>query len=90
MAGAHVLVISGTVVDSSHRPVAGARVALATGPSDLPDIAALTGDDGGFSFGVTQPGVYLVEAHSDLGRGEVEIEVRPGQPAWVRVVLTPG
>jgi Carboxypeptidase regulatory-like domain len=81
------LVVRGTVTDSSNRPVAGARVALVAGPVELADVAALTGDDGSFAFGVPRAGRYRVEAYGDSGMVGLTIDLRPDQAAGVRLVL---
>ncbi len=81
------LVLRGSVTDSRGRPAAGARVALAAGPVDLADIAALTGDDGSFAFGIPRPGTYRVEAFGDSTRVAQSVEVVPGRPARVHLVL---
>ncbi len=82
------LVLTGTVTDPSGRPVAGARVALAAGPAPVPDVAALTGDDGGFSFGVPVPGSYRVEAFADQGGAGRSVEVLPEGTEPLLLVLT--
>lgn len=83
------LVLHGTVTDQSGRPVAGARVALAAGPAPVPDIAALTGDDGRFAFGVPAAGTYRVEAFGDPGHAATSVEVASGQEAAALLVLLP-
>ena len=69
------LVLRGVVVDPAGRPVEGARVGLSAGPAPLPDIAALTGTDGGFSFGVPVPGSYEVWVATDASRTTQEVRV---------------
>jgi hypothetical protein len=83
------LLLSGVVVDAAGRPVADARVALAAAPVEVPDIAALTGEDGGFSIAVPVTGVYRVAANGDQGRAEETVDVERGQAARVRLVLRP-
>lgn len=90
MAGGAVLVLRGVVTDAADRPVAGARVALAAGPVALPDIAALTGDDGSFSFGLPQPGRYEVVAYGDTGHVVRTVDVSVGQATSVRLALPGG
>lgn len=87
MAEEAVLVLQGVITDAADHPVAGARVALAAGPVALPDIAALTGDDGSFSFGLPQPGRYEVVAHGEAGRVVRTVDVPAGQPISVRIAL---
>ncbi|MEF2526816.1 MULTISPECIES: carboxypeptidase-like regulatory domain-containing protein [Streptomyces] len=87
--GGHaVRLVTGTVVDADGSPVAGAVVHLADGPGPVPDIAALTGPDGGFSFPVGAEGVYTVACRTADGRaaraaasvgpaGAPPVELRP-------------
>ncbi|MGB5951356.1 MAG: carboxypeptidase-like regulatory domain-containing protein, partial [Ornithinimicrobium sp.] len=70
-------VLSGIVTTATGEPVADARVVLATGPGDRPDVAALTQPDGTFSFGAVVPGRYRVEAFSDLARADAYVDVSP-------------
>jgi len=76
-----VPVLHGTVLDSRGQPVADAVIAVTRAPADIPDIAALTGPDGAFSFGVPQPGRYQIAVHA---RGH------PGMSATVQVGTTAG
>ncbi|MFT4165544.1 MAG: carboxypeptidase-like regulatory domain-containing protein [Microlunatus sp.] len=65
--------IQGVVTDPSGQPVPGAVVMLAAAPVPVPDIAALTDDEGRFSIVVPVSGAYrlLVRGAVDL----VEISV---------------
>jgi len=81
-------VLSGTVVDPAGRPVAGATVAVVDAPVAVPDIAAITGDDGSFSFGVPAAGSYRVAAYGESGSGEATVVVDSGGTS-VRLVLEP-
>jgi len=81
------MVLSGVVIDRTGRPVAGVRVALAAAPIDMPDIAALTGADGQFSFGVPIAGRYQVQAFGDDGSGTATIDVAADRSQPVRVVI---
>ena len=54
--------IRGVVLAADGRPVAGARVFFRSGPGSLPDIAALTGDDGAFALTAPAAGTYEVAA----------------------------
>lgn len=69
--------IDGRVVDADERPVPGVRVMLRAGRPDvfLPDVALLTGDDGGFALEVPTPGEYVVAAHGDTASAEVLVQV---------------
>jgi len=57
--------IRGVVVTGDGRPAAGARVFFRSGPGFLPDIAALTGDDGAFALTAPAAGTYEVAAAGD-------------------------
>lgn len=57
-------VISGIVSDPEG-PVALARVMIQSAPASTPDIAALTGEDGGFVVGTVGPGRYVLVVHAD-------------------------
>ena len=81
------LVLSGIVTDPAGRPVANARVALAAAPVEFVDVAALTGEDGRFSFGVPVVGVYRVEAFADEGHGAETVDLDASRSITVRVVL---
>lgn len=87
--GAQPLVLSGVVTDRAGRSVANARVALAAAPVAMPDVGALTGEDGRFSFGVPVPGVYRVEAFGDEGHGSETVDLAGSSAAPVRLVLSP-
>jgi hypothetical protein len=85
--GPDPLLVIGSVVDAFGHPVPDARVALTTSPVDVPDIALLTGEDGGFSFAVPAEGTYGVAAVTDEGRTEKTVQVRRGVESRVRLVL---
>jgi hypothetical protein len=71
--------IRGVVRTAAGRPVAGARVFFRSGPGSLPDIAALTGDDGTFALTAPAAGTYEVAAAAD-----------DAEPVSATVVLTTG
>jgi hypothetical protein len=83
------LLLSGVVVDAAGHPVADARVALAAAPVEVPDIAALTGEDGRFSIAVPVTGVYRVAANGDPGHAEETVDVNRGRATRVRLILQP-
>ncbi|MGC9376569.1 carboxypeptidase-like regulatory domain-containing protein [Streptomyces sp. MH13] len=72
------------MLDSVGTPVAGATVHLADGPAAFPDVAALTGQDGRFSFAVPVEGVYTVvcRAPDDTVR-QVSARAETAEPARV-------
>jgi Carboxypeptidase regulatory-like domain len=81
------LVLRGVVVDPAGRPVEGARVGLSAGPAPLPEIAALTGADGAFAFGVPVPGTYEVWVATDASRATQEVRVDPSEGRDAIVVV---
>ncbi|CAL9376159.1 hypothetical protein SUDANB120_00961 [Streptomyces sp. enrichment culture] len=87
--GPAVRLVTGTVLDADGTPVAGASVHLADGPVPLPDIAALTGPDGRFSFPVGADGVYTVACRTADGRG-ARAAVAVGPAGAPPVELRPG
>ena len=64
----------------------GAVVVIVTAPVDVPDIAALTGDDGTFVVAAPAPGRYRLGVRAD-GHGEHELVVDVGGDVDVEVVL---
>lgn len=83
--------IVGFVVDASGAPVAGAPVAIIDSPGPHSDIAALTGQNGGFRFGKLMPGPYKLSAFK-AGRGsrQVTVQVEAGQQTDVEIRLAEG
>lgn len=71
--------IRGRVVDAAGRPVAGARVMVDAAPVAMPDIALLSGEDGGFVLAAPAPGAYRLRAVTDAsGEALGAVEVGPG------------
>jgi hypothetical protein len=82
------LLISGRVLDDRRRPLAGARVFVAAAPVAIQDIAALTGDDGTFSFGVPAPGSYRLQCIADGYRPRtLDIDMIHGRDATPEIRL---
>ncbi len=80
--GGRTYPISGAVLDAHGDPVPGVAVAIADGPGPFPDIAALTGSDGRFSFSVSTEGVYTVQGTAADGRSaRASVEVGAGGAA---------
>ncbi|MEO7270532.1 MAG: carboxypeptidase-like regulatory domain-containing protein [Vicinamibacterales bacterium] len=79
-------IVSGVVRDSSGAPIEGARVMFADGPGSLPDVAALTGTDGGFTLSVPVAGTYRIQCVVE-GRAPVAVAVTvaPGESRRVEV-----
>ena len=68
--------IAGTVTDAAGRPLAQARVYFKSSPAAVPDVAALTGADGGFVLMAPHPGDYEIGATSDAeGTGASRVTV---------------
>jgi hypothetical protein len=65
-------VISGTVIDARGQPVGGARVFIAEAPVPVPDIAALTGENGRFTLTAPAPGRYVVSCAGREGETSSE------------------
>jgi Carboxypeptidase regulatory-like domain len=57
--------ISGVVKDNNGNPISGARVSFISGPVPLPDIAALTDNNGSFVISAPVPGEYIIEVVSE-------------------------
>jgi hypothetical protein len=74
--------VSGVVHDRSGAAISGARVYFTSGPGALPDIAALTGSDGGFTLSAPLPGKYTVQCAADgFDTREVTVTVSAGEAA---------
>jgi len=69
-------VIAGTAT-SPDGPIATARVTIESSPRPLPDVAALTDDDGRFTLATAGPGRYTIAVHADgfeVARVECDVE----------------
>ncbi len=69
------VLISGRVLTAEGEPVASAAVYFVRGPVALPDVAQITGADGGFSLTAPVPGPYRIGVNA------------PGAPAMERAVM---
>lgn len=82
--------LSGTVHDPEGRPVAGARVLFASAPAPMPDIAALTGEEGRFTLSVPVPGKYSLAVHADgFAPAKVICDVPSANAETLRIELQP-
>jgi hypothetical protein len=73
-------VISGVVRSPEGKPVSNARVYFTAGPGSLPDVAALTDEDGKFSLTAPAPGEYVVESSADeFGARSSKVKVKGGE-----------
>lgn len=68
------IVVTGRVVDPAGSPVVGARVLVSASPVPVPDIAQLTGSDGGFAMAAPVPGAYRIAVHA-CGWAPAEVAV---------------
>ena len=79
--------LSGVVLDATGCPVALARVFFTQAPRALPDVAALSGADGGFILAAPDVGRYAVACSTDsLGSASATVDVGAGG-AWVELRL---
>lgn len=82
------MVISGKVAGVSGDPIVGARVCLIDGPVALPDIAALTNDQGAFSLSAPAAGGYRLKCFADdLRPVEVDVVVEQGFNQEINIQL---
>ena len=80
--------LSGTVHNPDGGPVAGARVLFTSAPAPLPDIAALTGEDGSFILSAPTTGSYELAVHADgFVPAIVHCELGPADAEPLRVIL---
>ena len=85
-AGSRPALIRGTVLTGSGEPLRGARVYFVRGPVALPDIAALTAEDGSFVLSAPVSGDYEIGAAAD-GFAPSEVSVRVAEADSARVTL---
>ena len=69
------MLIRGRVADKDGRPVAGAAIYVSAAPGPMPDIAQLTGEDGGFTLAAPVAGRYVVGARAGDASGEAAVQV---------------
>jgi len=80
--------VAGRVVDEDGLPVAGATVLFAAGPVPVPDIAQLTGPDGGFAMAAPGLGTYRVRVDAPGHRPEErEVVVGTSVQAALEIAL---
>ena len=84
------MLIRGRVVDDAGRPAAGAAVYVSASPRPMPDVAQLTGEDGGFTLAAPAPGRYVIGARAGTAIGETAVEVGATDVDLRIVVKTPG
>ena len=75
-------------MDEAGRPVVGARVYYASGPGAFPDLAALTGADGGFALSAPNAGRYEVQVQADgYARQTTATSLKAGEKRTLRIEL---
>jgi hypothetical protein len=80
----------GTVRDEAGTAIAAARVFVTEGPGPFPDVAALTGEDGGFTLTLGVPGSYRLEFHAEgFTPASVHVTGETAEPSTVDVRLQP-
>ncbi|MFN3389669.1 MAG: carboxypeptidase regulatory-like domain-containing protein [Allosphingosinicella sp.] len=80
--------VVGRVCAADGGPVAGAAVAVVSAPVPLPDIAQITGSDGGFDIEAPEVGTYVLAVHAPDGAvRQVSVEVGLADPPPVEVIL---
>jgi len=81
--------IFGVVRDDQGQPVANARASFISGPGNLPDIAALTDEDGKFSLTAPGAGDYTIQIYADgFLTNEVSVKVSEGEKKDVEIRLS--
>lgn len=82
------MLVRGVVHSADGELVDGAVVVFLAAPVDVPDIAAVTGDDGSFVVAVPAPGRYRLGIRAD-GHGlyAVDVDVDPGTEVDIRATL---
>jgi hypothetical protein len=88
MTPSRTAVIRGTVLTGSGEPLSGARVYFVRGPVTLPDIAALTAEDGSFVLSAPAAGEYQIGAAADgFAPSDVSVSVAEADIASVTLHL---
>jgi Carboxypeptidase regulatory-like domain len=80
--------VGGIVSDPQGRAVPAARVWFAAGPVSLPDVAALTDNDGAFVLSAPESGDYTISCvASGFAAASLRVSVASGQRVDVHVRL---
>jgi len=82
-------VISGVVKDNNGNPISAARVSYVSGPVPLPDIAALTDNNGNFVVTAPVPGEYIIEIISERFIAQkVKVAIESNQKKHIEIILS--
>ncbi len=73
------------VRDQSGRAVAGARIFFLNGPQPLPEIAALTNQQGECVLTLPKPGDYRIACATDSGQAEASVTAGAMREVEIRV-----
>lgn len=79
--------ISGRVLDPMGAPVSGASVFFVEGPTSLPDVAQITGEDGAFSLSAPVAGRYRLGARSGDAQGDLDVDVAAGGTSDIQLKI---
>ncbi len=83
-------IISGVVRDAHDNPIAQARVYFTNGPVPLPDMAALTNQEGAFSLAAPVAGSYTIACAAEgFAPTEVTVAVTDSQETHLEIRLRP-
>ncbi len=83
-------VITGVVVDRTGAGLAEARVFFIAGPAPLPDVAALTDDEGAFGLSAPMAGEYTIQCVADgYAPRSFQVSVANGQRVNIDCRLDP-
>ncbi len=82
--------VSGIVVDTNGRGVAGGRLFFTSAPQAVPDVAAVTSSDGSFTLTAPRKGAYTIECVADgFRRTTVNVNIAQGDVTNVEIRLAP-
>jgi hypothetical protein len=86
--GRKMVTISGRVLDASERPIPMARIYFISGPTALPDVAALTNEDGQFTLSAPCAGNYEISITADdFVSTTIRVTLKQGEQAAVVIRL---
>jgi hypothetical protein len=73
--------VEGVVMDEGGSPIQGYTVSILSGSAGFPEMAAITGADGGYRLGSIPPGVFTLGVRDESGelRAEDSVFIRGGE-----------